>query len=179
MRLVTAVFSIALLSSVAFAGDKHARHTYLQGTGHITHADGSTDKYLVSMLIKKNNDKTKTIHCRYLGFDFDYMNEMRIVKHDNGTFSIVPVITAGDITAPKHEKNFDTNVLHKIGHGFTYKDDAFHMIMHMKSKKGSSVEVHFETEAGNPDNVIIRGMASKDHKMVHLWENRLSKIYSE
>ena len=167
MRLVTAVFSLFLLSSIAFAG-QHARHTYLQGTGNITHADGSADKYLVSMLIKKHDDNTKIIYCRYLGFDFDYMNALRIVKHGNGTLSVY-----------KHSKDMHAHSDNdKVGHGFMYKDDAFHMIMHMHSAKGHAVEIHFETEPGNHDNIIVRGMASKDHTMVHLWENRLSKIYS-
>ena len=169
MRLVTVIFSLALLSGVAVAGDKNARRIYLQGTGNITHADGSSDKYLVSMLIKKHGDNTKTFYCRYLGFDFDYMNKLRIVKHDNGALSVYK------LSKDSHAHSEDQ----KAGHGFMYKDDAYHMIIHTHDSKGHSVEMHFETEAGNPDNVIVRGMASKNHAMVHLWENRLSKIYSE
>ncbi|MDE3269824.1 MAG: hypothetical protein OYH77_06035 [Pseudomonadota bacterium] len=169
MKFLAVIFSFALFAGVAVAGEHGHHRVYLQGTGNITHADGSMDKYLVSMLMKKQDDGSKVIYCRYLGFDFDYMNKLRIVKHEHGAVSIY------SLAKDKHHAHSEDG---KIGHGFMYKDDAFHLVMHMHNSKGHAVDVHFETEAGNPDNVIVRGMASKNHSMVHMWENRLSKIYS-
>ena len=177
------ILAILLLfvSSAAFAGERRSAVHYL-GKGMITHTDGSTDKYLVSVLMKRLPDGKKMIMVRSLGDKFDFNYKLTLVKNEQGIIKIntADAVAYNDTADAAEEVGSDEGNKHKHRHGgwgHSYKIDGNkNVIMHYHSGKGTKVFSHYSFK-NNGKNLLINGMVlDRKGDLLHKWVDNVSAI---